>query len=1051
MSHNKIFSFIITILVILSTRYLSAEIGREWRYIEYAHADEAFNIPNIPWESTLIEFKGKLWRIGGVSPTLIDHMYNDFMYTEDGKTWFQEFPDETTVCRYKPIVAVFKDKLCIIGGDDHHGVGYKDIWVSEDARTWELAADSIPFEVNVSRDIEAIECNGELFIFGLDPNSSTSWKTGDLKNWIKLETNIPIYTGGPQSNRVFKYKEKLHVFNKETVGDSSISRLWSSSNGSQWNMTGTEVGMTNGHYFPWIKGDQVIIFEDNTWVSDDGVEFKRIDKDYTIPEWWKGIGINGEYFFFRSLNAAMSSQYILDTGVKSSDGSRLERMSVPQSFPPSYWHRSISYSGNLITLGGENLSSLDSSGNRYQTVSIKNEEGTWTEPVLEDNVGFSGRLSLVEFQGKLWVIGRNEFPDDENPEPGVWSSEDGISWIKIEAENAPSNRHSHSSFVFDESMWIVGGRVWDEQQEGYIKSNDVWRTVDGLNWEKLQDVVGLPNLSGHETVVFNDELWTFGLARNSASKANFYQFILKSENGVAWVPVESDLPDDVGVAWSKVVVYNDRLWLLDSLSYNRNEMTNRIWTSIDGREWSEIEIVDPFPPRHGSSFAYHNGRLYIVGGGLDVTAYSPLAASDVWSSLDAVHWNHEIGNTSMMAFLNDTGVSRNTVFNNMVWRVQADTILNVWNTDNGVAWKPGGRVDLEDEDIQLVPFKGVLFLYENGPVDKGYQTSDGKSWEALPLDDEVFNQGGSLVEFNGKLISFGGNEYDDFSTSTNQIRVSDNGTDWQLVEEGDSLTSRSLHTALVHNNKLWVIAGGNDNLLNDVWSTENGLDWVQVTADAGFPPRMGHASVSHQEYMYITHGSSRLVRDLFYGPSDTRQDVWKSKNGIDWEQVTPQTPIGTFGSQLLSYKGQLWLLDGTLSSYAWSQRVWISGDSTSISSLNDLLNFSEVPVYRNLSKTLFTGVRNRYPQSWNDVSVIDSYIASNEEGNFSFGDLSCSDILSVNDELSIPVRFKPKSPGVKEALLRIETDADENSVVEIQLTGEGVEPPPSNSTHWAVD
>ena len=98
----------------------------------------------------------------------------------------------------------------------------------------------------------------------------------------------------------------------------------------------------------------------------------------------------------------------------------------------------------------------------------------------------------------------------------------------------------------------------------------------------------------------------------------------------------------------------------------------------------------------------------------------------------------------------------------------------------------------------------------------------GSTWEVMVPKLEVLNAHSKTVLFNGVLYSIAGHP----SSITNEIKISTDGISWDSSYTAP-FSPRKTHAALVHNNKLFVIAGAG---YNDVWFTENGRDWTRATS-----------------------------------------------------------------------------------------------------------------------------------------------------------------------------------------------------------------------------
>ena len=74
---------------------------------------------------------------------------------------------------------------------------------------------------------------------------------------------------------------------------------------------------------------------------------------------------------------------------------------------------------------------------------------------------------------------------------------------------------------------------------------------------------------------------------------------------------------------------------------------------------------------------------------------------------------------------------------------------------------------------------------------------------------------------------------------------------------------------------------------NDVWSSPDGRSWTRETEHAPWAPRAGAAAVVKDGYIYLLGGEDGFICT----PQTQRcppyyNDVWRTRNGRDWEQVT---------------------------------------------------------------------------------------------------------------------------------------------------------------------
>ncbi|HET6416376.1 MAG TPA: hypothetical protein VFG22_08765 [Polyangiales bacterium] len=130
----------------------------------------------------------------------------------------------------------------------------------------------------------------------------------------------------------------------------------------------------------------------------------------------------------------------------------------------------------------------------------------------------------------------------------------------------------------------------------------------------------------------------------------------------------------------------------------------------------------------------------------------------------------------------------------------------------------------------------------------------------------------------------------------------DEGVTWEKILSNDApghWAPRAYFQAVVKGDAMYVL-GGQDfgfptsNFYSDVWSSEDGIAWTERTADAGWEPRAGLRAVTFQNEIYIFGGSQFDDNAILPGPSGPARiyynDVWKSADGAQWQEVTANAP-----------------------------------------------------------------------------------------------------------------------------------------------------------------
>lgn len=120
----------------------------------------------------------------------------------------------------------------------------------------------------------------------------------------------------------------------------------------------------------------------------------------------------------------------------------------------------------------------------------------------------------------------------------------------------------------------------------------------------------------------------------------------------------------------------------------------------------------------------------------------------------------------------------------------------------------------------------------------------------------------------------------------------------------DIWSKRQDFASVVYNDEIYVIGGydvtvrgKNDCYREDVYKSADGVDWTLLTDNAPFKGRRGHRAVVLGGSIYVAGG---FYSDEETGARGYKNDVWKSNDGITWEEVsidipTPWVPRKDFG------------------------------------------------------------------------------------------------------------------------------------------------------------
>lgn len=290
-------------------------------------------------------------------------------------------------------------------------------------------------------------------------------------------------------------------------------------------------------------------------------------------------------------------------------------------------------------------------------------------------------------------------------------------------------------------------------------------------------------------------------------------------------------------------------------------------------------------------------------------------------------------------------------------RLSPERVKSAASTGRSSSWKlVTAEASFHPRDgAGVVSFNGYLWL-TNGynPQDIPnpiYRSRDGKSWEiAVKAAPWVRRHLGGFLVFKDRMYMIGG----DFHTD---VWSSADGLDWQ--REPDVPWGKRYNPYVgVFDDKIWMMGGqtfdGPDgewcekayclsHAWNDVWSSEDGKSWKLVTEKAAWEPRaLISGFVVHDGAMWILGGGIREIVPFHpHGAvAETRidyADVWRSTNGVDWENVTFKADWDARSHHsIIGYNGYIILNDGSVGKQANLRgSTWASPDGLNWKKIGD--------------------------------------------------------------------------------------------------------------------
>ena len=169
-------------------------------------------------------------------------------------------------------------------------------------------------------------------------------------------------------------------------------------------------------------------------------------------------------------------------------------------------------------------------------------------------------------------------------------------------------------------------------------------------------------------------------------------------------------------------------------------------------------------------------------------------------------------------------------------------------------------------------------------------------------------------------------------------RSDDRGRTWRQILDTDTVghwPARAFFQAVSKGKHMYVFGGQNfllvpnecppgvpecppfvssSDFFSDVWRSRDGVHWVKMTDDAGWEPRAGLSSAVLNGEIYVIGGSQNDDSAIIgpFGPERIYfNDVWKSRDGIHWQQMTDNAPWEPRAGAAVTVKdGYIYLLGG---------------------------------------------------------------------------------------------------------------------------------------------
>jgi hypothetical protein len=256
---------------------------------------------------------------------------------------------------------------------------------------------------------------------------------------------------------------------------------------------------------------------------------------------------------------------------------------------------------------------------------------------VTDKAGWQARDSSGEvvYKDRLWILG-GWFQSFAAPPRDVWSSPDGRSWTLATAEAPWKHSDLPMTLAFNDRMWLMGG-WYNGRLPGHGASNEVWSSTDGVNWERATEHAGWSPRLAAGAVVFKGRMWILGGTENYyfGDETSLKNDVWSSADGREWTQETAHAPWSPR-AYHAAVVHDGKLWVIGGGNYvPEYHALNDVWCSSDGVNWERVTQDAPWSPRLWFSAVTYRDRIWVLGGWSDRPSKN---WGDVWYSRDGARW-----------------------------------------------------------------------------------------------------------------------------------------------------------------------------------------------------------------------------------------------------------------------------------------------------------------------------------------------------------------------------------------------------------------------------
>ncbi|MBN2755083.1 MAG: hypothetical protein JXR81_09540 [Candidatus Goldbacteria bacterium] len=274
-----------------------------------------------------------------------------------------------------------------------------------------------------------------------------------------------------------------------------------------------------------------------------------------------------------------------------------QELDVPMDTKGVYGHALLKLGGSIAVIGGKTENSY------LKNVPLTADFETWS--TVNANTGFGERedFAYCTDRDKTYVIGGYYGGDKEEKFfNDTWVSYGALTFTALETgKTAPVSRGLRA-VVFKDKPRLSGG------YDGKNYSNDVYYFDKEKGWIKEKtDRESFKPRASHGFIVFDNKLWVIG---GKGEKEKFSD-VWNSTNGADWEAVTTSAMFGERSDFA-CFVFGGRMWVMGG-QLSDGKASGDVWWSVNGRAWIQA-AKDAFPARHSAGVITEGGAVYLFGG-----------------------------------------------------------------------------------------------------------------------------------------------------------------------------------------------------------------------------------------------------------------------------------------------------------------------------------------------------------------------------------------------------------------------------------------------------